>query len=829
MRYVIHTFLVLLLLTPSPAWAEPTTIGEVVVSDTILSGEVVLAENLIIPEGVKLTFKPGTTVKVIPREGTRTDSQFATIETEINVRGSLVVGRGVSFAPTGTAGRGSWGGIVSAGPEAGVTVDSAEIKWARFGILALKGSVKVKGTRFIGNHIGLGVSSEVRLEASSNEFIRNDIGVLNLPGTNEPVSAGTFKSNGENSLFMASQPPQLAHIRDRPLLTDAGPESREYVGQAALDEDTTWSGTVIIDGQVAVPVGITLTIEPGTRVLFRFRDTNGDGLGESWIIAQGTVRVLGEKDSWVLFDSEETGTRTGMWDSLSYIASDSEDNLVRYALFRRGIKSFHGHFAKVRLEHVVFTNNLRGVQFQESEKTSIDWGTFIGNQSAMRFRDSNVSLSNIVATDNVSGVNFLRSSVDMQDIYMAGNLLESILSRESPTTIKRAAFIGNRRGPRFKGEGEGARLESVLVTHNMEEGLSLNNVNAVIKDAELSHNGLTGISISDAATVVSGSSILGNGRFQVDNNGSTKIDASSNYWGPSGPDPKMIFDGSDQEGLGQVITTGFIKKPLIFLFPGLEPEQGTIAGTMVVTGDIITSPGLDLKFTPGSSVRFTELPAASLFDLCEDHPSFPASELQVLGRFDAIGTADNPVIFAPAGTGPVHPGMWGAVNLAEGKGGTVEHAVFKGSATGLHLRSAVSVRVSDSLFEQNEVGIRFSRTKVDISGNVFRNNWAGIRFHEFGGAVRNNTFDSNGTAVFVTSEPEDVTLTGNTFKNSSQYHIKLGERVSSDIVLNGGQFVLPEGREEDDLMFDKEDEDYLGKVVLKNAQRPTAKVQRGKN
>ena len=110
---------------------EPTVLAEAVTSDTTLSGRVTIAEDLLVPQGVTLTFLPGTVVTVVPSEGTRTDSQFVTTETEIVVRGSLVL-EGTSIGTKSRA-RGSWGGIIAVTPEAKVTMENARVSGAQFG------------------------------------------------------------------------------------------------------------------------------------------------------------------------------------------------------------------------------------------------------------------------------------------------------------------------------------------------------------------------------------------------------------------------------------------------------------------------------------------------------------------------------------------------------------------------------------------------------------------------------------------------------------------------------------------------------------------------
>ena len=110
--------------------------------------------------------------------------------------------------------------------------------------------------------------------------------------------------------------------------------------------------------------------------------------------------------------------------------------------------------------------------------------------------------------------------------------------------------------------------------------------------------------------------------------------------------------------------------------------------------------------------------------------------------------------------------------------------------------------------------MRFSRSDVTVKDNTFQRNRTGLRFHDFGGTVEGNTFVRNDTAIFVTDNPVDVTLMNNVFRKSSNYHVKLGIHVTEDVEVRGGEFQVPAGKTVGELLFDKEDDGDLGKVIL---------------
>ena len=48
------------------------------------------------------------------------------------------------------------------------------------------------------------------------------------------------------------------------------------LSKQTIDKDTTWSGNIIIGGDIYIPPGVTLTIAPGTIIKFKKIDEKSD-------------------------------------------------------------------------------------------------------------------------------------------------------------------------------------------------------------------------------------------------------------------------------------------------------------------------------------------------------------------------------------------------------------------------------------------------------------------------------------------------------------------------------------------------------------------------
>ena len=91
-----------------------------------------------------------------------------------------------------------------------------------------------------------------------------------------------------------------------------------------LTTDETWSGVVQLTGDVVVPAGITLTLEPGTVIKFPALqdDTNGGAdSSRSELAINGTLQSLGTESDPITFTSAAAAPRKSDWGGISYTDS----------------------------------------------------------------------------------------------------------------------------------------------------------------------------------------------------------------------------------------------------------------------------------------------------------------------------------------------------------------------------------------------------------------------------------------------------------------------------------------------------------------------------
>jgi hypothetical protein len=136
------------------------------------------------------------------------------------------------------------------------------------------------------------------------------------------------------------------------------------VGKGILDKDTTWSGEVLIKGDVEVAASATLTILPGTVVRFvkiapfgpeKLHIDKENHFPGSEIFVKGKLIAQGEKDKKITFRSAEKDGKPGDWGGINF--NSSTGNIVKHCVLLHADTAVHAHSSKVTVTDNEFKHN----------------------------------------------------------------------------------------------------------------------------------------------------------------------------------------------------------------------------------------------------------------------------------------------------------------------------------------------------------------------------------------------------------------------------------------------------------------------------------------
>ena len=185
--------------------------------------------------------------------------------------------------------------------------------------------------------------------------------------------------------------------------------------------DTTWSGRIVIDGQVKVYKGATLTIAPGSEIAFLRRDHDKDGLGDGTLIVEGSLRALGTATQPIRFRSAAVAPQPGDW--LEIRVDFSKEAQLRYCEIRDSAHALHAHFTRAIVEDSHIHHNIDGSRLGQ--------GNFI-------FR------RNLIEANEGKGINFRNATIDISDNIIRHNSAGIFLfETDRPPTIAHNNIYGN--------------------------------------------------------------------------------------------------------------------------------------------------------------------------------------------------------------------------------------------------------------------------------------------------------------------------------------------------------------------------------------------------
>lgn len=194
----------------------------------------------------------------------------------------------------------------------------------------------------------------------------------------------------------------------------------EQLGEQIIKQDTTWSGTKIVTGVVVVGRGATLTIAPGSRILFKKIDRNHDGIGDSELRVLGGIQARGTRQDPIYFGSAEETPSAKDWSYLLIFAS-GQKNALQYCTFEYGFSGLQVHFSTATVSDCTFTNNNEGVRFGRA-KLTFDHNLVRNNNLGVRFTrmEGPVEIRHNEITANRVGIFLVPSGQNIVDFFEPG-------------------------------------------------------------------------------------------------------------------------------------------------------------------------------------------------------------------------------------------------------------------------------------------------------------------------------------------------------------------------------------------------------------------------
>ncbi len=149
-----------------------------------------------------------------------------------------------------------------------------------------------------------------------------------------------------------------------------------------IRKDTTLHGRVLIDGDIVVPHGKTLTIAPGSIIIFTPKESKyevvKDGLCN--IVVYGRLMCIGETSAniWIGTPAYENGKQIPGWGGIMFYnttPSTIQYTNIRYATVGIGVNTA----SVLKIQHVHISDNEIGIYLKRATQTHIKYSTLSQN------------------------------------------------------------------------------------------------------------------------------------------------------------------------------------------------------------------------------------------------------------------------------------------------------------------------------------------------------------------------------------------------------------------------------------------------------------------
>lgn len=265
---------------------------------------------------------------------------------------------------------------------------------------------------------------------------------------------GMYEGNIDHAVDSRTPPPSLTIVASAIITapppppvtpsTIAGPVT---LRDRVIDRDTILSGSVTIEGVVVVGRRATLTILPGTTLLFRPVDRDGDGIGDGEIRVLGRMIAEGTPSQPIRFLSGGDSPRPGDWSYILFFTSPGE-NRLSHCVISHAFSGVQGHFSRVSLSDSQLSENREGIRFGRAEMT-ISHSLITRNDIGIRYHryEEGVLIERNDIVGNGTGIFFIPSGQNRPDFSFDEYVADP--PRAAPPVIRFNAIHDNR-GANFR-------------------------------------------------------------------------------------------------------------------------------------------------------------------------------------------------------------------------------------------------------------------------------------------------------------------------------------------------------------------------------------------
>ncbi len=728
-------------------------------------------EDITVPENIELIIEAGVMI------------QFVESFSNLNIYGNLTaVGTSdqpITFTSANDSDERVWGGILFAQSSSTNSILNHCV-------------IKYGGSNYFSStQNSMARCHESSPTISNCQFVSSQTNGLSLLSSNAQLVDVHFESNIQSAAYMDPN--------SYPVFTSISAGNNQYdaivITSGSLGQSGRWDYVEIpylLNGDVDVPAGMTLTIDPNTEIQFLAQSTD--------LNVYGSLIAEGMDSQPITFISVNRIEQSGSWGGILFQGPNSSDSILKHCVVSYGGSNYFSNTgtANVRIDNaspaitdcVIQNSRTDGLALFQS--TSIIERNRIENCQSYAIR-MDVHSFPFFAQNQASGNSFNNITIRGGELSTSGRwgIANLDYNLEDDVTIPESVHLSIDAGNtiRFqqystdlivKGslEAIGSVSSPIVFTslYNHEAGSfggvyfaeTIDNTNTHLSYCVIENGGSNYFSHTGAAVVFfdqcsptftfctfqnnkqnglwikNAAPTVENCRFQNNRNNAIVIESNSfpllkNISAEGNGSNAILIKGGNWSGTG------------VWPSPSIPYE---------ITDDVILTEESDITLASGNTIQFSRF----------------LSDLIVHGKFNCLGTESRPILLTSGNAIPT-PGSWGSLVYENNASGAITYTEIEyggsnyfsnGSGAQLAFLDSDTFSITNlNIRESGGQGISVRSSNIQLSQTVFQNNQSSAidTSSDSNLIISNSQFDSNQIAVQARDSAQ-VSLNGSSFSNN---------------------------------------------------------------
>jgi hypothetical protein len=323
--------------------------------------------------------------------------------------------------------------------------------------------------------------------------------------------------------------------------------TRIFAYNGHITADTIWDKDVIINGDVFVDEGVTLTITAGVSVQFIRIDADGDNLGDLFFYVNGNLITNGTEDNPVFIKSYEDHPAKSDWGGIVMNKSLSSLYFTNILYAIDGLKLENN--SNVNIQHgnisnsggtgiivnsssiidlsdsSISNNNSRGIYYKNSEPLIIDNSKILNNKSDGINSDSKslIITNSTISNNSGIGVSSNVGSLIIINSEISGNSSDGIFNYKKFLQISNSRILKNKSNG-ILNMNASLKINDTEILNNSSTGIKNEYGSLEIKNTNILSNNSNGIYNKNSSLQIADSQICNNGSHAIHSSNNINFD-----------------------------------------------------------------------------------------------------------------------------------------------------------------------------------------------------------------------------------------------------------------------------------------------------------------